>query len=134
VRHSHFIGERRELCRLSSDRIAELVSFYRGSAIYPYANLNFADLTEIEFGYSGSSVSPVSLSMALLEALSGLISLPSSAAVVIEPVSADTLSKTGISGDKAETFGDFPSNLARRRSRDARKPGFRPHSHVSWGA
>lgn len=57
------------------------------------------------------------------------------AAVVIEPVSADSLRKMGISADTAGDFRRFPPQVrqagAQRRKRMRRKPGFPAHSDVS---
>jgi hypothetical protein len=58
------------------------------------------------------------------------------AAVVIKPVSADSLRKTGIFADKGGDFRRFPAQIGepgvRRRNRMREKPGFPAHSRVSW--
>jgi hypothetical protein len=52
----------------------------------------------------------------LFEAASVPISLPSPAAVVIKPVSADSLRKTGIFADKAGDFWQIPPQVRRSGS------------------
>jgi hypothetical protein len=60
------------------------------------------------------------------------------AAVVIEPVSVDSLRKTGIFAMWPETFDDFHRKLGepgvQRHNRMREKPGFQAYSRVSWGA
>ena len=60
------------------------------------------------------------------------------AAVVIKPVSADSLPKTGIFADKAGDFRRFPPQARQSGSPETKrmreKPGFPAHSRVSWEA
>jgi hypothetical protein len=60
------------------------------------------------------------------------------AAVLIEPVSADSLPKTGIFAETAGDFRRFRLRFGkagvRRPKRMREKPGFPAHSRVSWEA